>query len=107
MVRVPVEHRPVETKVKGAALGAGASGTLVAFLVWLMQRYGWLTEPNGALDPVVVAMVAEVVAVAGAFIGGYVMPPMARHRLPSPALRYRLTGGGATAIRGHSDTEED
>ncbi len=69
---------PVETKVKGRTLGAGSSSVLVAFLVWLLERYDLLTEPNGALDPVVVAMIALVVSAAGAFAGGYVMPPTQR-----------------------------
>ncbi len=71
---------PVETKVKGSTLGAGSSSVLVAFLVWTLERYGLLTEPNGALDPVVVAMIALVVSAAGAFLGGYVMPHMERQR---------------------------
>ncbi len=69
---------PVETKVKGSTLGAGSSSVLVAFLVWVLERYNLLTEPNGALDPVVVAMIALVVSAAGAFAGGYVMPHMDR-----------------------------
>ncbi len=68
----------VETKVKGSTLGAGSSSVLVAFLVWALERYNLLTEPNGALDPVVVAMIALVVSAAGAFLGGYVMPHMER-----------------------------
>ncbi len=69
---------PVETKVKGSTLGAGSSSVLVAFLVWLLERYNLLTEPTGSLDPVVVAMIALVVSAAGAFAGGYVMPHMER-----------------------------
>ncbi len=72
---------PVETKVKGSTLGAGSASVLVAFLVWLLERYGWLTEPNGGLDPVVVAMIALVVSAAGAFLGGYVMPHMNRQEV--------------------------
>ncbi len=68
----------IETKVTGSTLGAGSSSVLVAFLVWTLERYGWLTEPNGSLDPVVVAMIALVVSAAGALLGGYVMPHMDR-----------------------------
>ncbi len=69
---------PVETKVKGSTLGAGSSSVLVAFVVWLLERYGLLTEPSGALDPIVVAMIALVVSAAGAFVGGYIMPAFPR-----------------------------
>ncbi len=72
---------PVETKVKGSTLGSAGSTVLVAFLVWLLERYNLLTEPNGALDPVVVAMIALVVTSAGSFLGGYVMPHMNRQEV--------------------------
>ncbi len=81
----------VETKVKGSTLGAGSSSVLVAFLVWLLERYNLLTEPNGALDPVVVAMIALVVSAAGAFAGGYVMPHMER---PAATVFEYPAGGG-------------
>ncbi len=74
---------PIETKVKGSTAVAGASSVVVAFLVWLLERYGWLTEPNGALEPVVIAMIALVVSSAGAFLGGYVMPHMNRQEVGS------------------------
>ncbi len=80
---------PVETKVKGSTLGAGSSSVLVAFLVWTLERYALLTEPNGALDPVVVAMIALVVSAAGAFLGGYVMPHMER----PPTTVFEYPGG--------------
>ncbi len=80
---------PVETKVKGSTLGSAGSTVLVAFLVWLLERYDLLTEPNGALDPVVVAMVALVVTSGGAFLGGYVMPHMER----PPATVFEYPGG--------------
>lgn len=76
---------PVETKVKGATFGAGSGATIVAFLVWLMERYDWLTEASGALDPVVVAMIVLVVSSIGAFVGGYVMPHMSRPELEAPS----------------------
>lgn len=71
----------IEDKTKAAAFGAGAAGTVVAFVVWLLAQAFW----HGRVDLVpeqVVALATLVIPAAGAFLGGYV----ARHT-PRPDLQ--------------------
>ncbi len=69
----------VEAKVYSGTLGAGAGATISGFILWLLGIYGWhaqkgahyATDAVAAVPGPVASIVALLVTVGGAFIGGY------------------------------------
>jgi hypothetical protein len=61
-----------EDKVKAASFGAGASGTVTAFVLWALDSAFWHGDALPDVPLPVVGLVAMLIPAAGAFLGGYV-----------------------------------
>lgn len=60
--------RVIESKVAGAAAGAGGATVTANFVLWLIGEYA---SAEAASAPAVVGFVTFIVATVGAFLGGY------------------------------------
>jgi hypothetical protein len=82
----------IETKVIAAAAGSGLGAALSAFLLWIVGVFAFgassaadqVPKALAAVPEPVGALLAILVAILGAFIGGYAAPHTSRPDLSTP-----------------------
>lgn len=84
----------IEAKVIAAAAGSGLGAALSAFLLWILGVFAFgasgnadqVTKALAAVPEPVGGLLAILVAIGGAFIGGYVAPHTHRPDLAPPVV---------------------
>ena len=100
----------IETKVIAAAAGSGLGAALSAFLLWVLGVTAFGAPGNAdqvakalaAVPEPVGALLAILVAIGGAFIGGYVAPHTHRPDLTTP-LNALLKSATGTLVKNVTD----